>query len=262
MAIMFIEFVAVSTSEQNATLGKTTKGGRMSKVVVLLPALNEEQTIGNTIRDIRKFLPDDDILVIDNASTDKTTVIANKMGATVLTSPKRGKGRAIRDAIDVLRISPKLQADYCIMMDSDFTYPAKHIPAILKELENGADVVMGYRNSKDAKSMSLLNSAGNVLLSLLAGALYGYRPKDLCTGMWGFRKEATEKFDLISNGFTLEANLFSSAMRTKCRVKQIPISYRARPDGSKAKLKIKDGFRIGGFLIKERVKMLAHLNNI
>ena len=234
----------------------------MSKVVVLLPALNEEQTIGNTIRDIRRFLPDDDILVIDNCCTDRTAGIAKNMGALVMRAPIKGKGRAIRDALGVVNISSAMQATYCIMMDSDFTYPAEYIPKIIDELDNGADVVMGYRNSKASKSMSLLNSAGNVLLSFLASALYGYRPKDLCTGLWGFRREVTEKFVLTSNGFTLEANLFSNAVGLRCRIKQIPISYRARPDGSRAKLKIRDGFRIGGFLIKERVRMLVHLNNV
>ena len=121
-------------------------------------------------------------------------------------------------------------------------------------LKKNADVVMGYRRCKQTGSMTFINSIGNHVLSFLAGVLYDYWVKDVCTGMWGFRREVLEKYNLTSNGFTLEADLFVNAMKNKNAVRQLPISYRARPDGSHAKLKVRDGFAIGWFLIKSKFK--------
>jgi len=70
--------------------------------------------------------------------------------------------------------------------------------------------------------------------------------------MWGFRRDALKKFKLTSPKFTLEADFFVNAVKTKCNITQIPISYRARVDGSLPKLKVSDGFDIGWFLIKKR----------
>ena len=84
--------------------------------------------------------------------------------------------------------------------------------------------------------------------------LYKKRIKDVCCGLWGFRKETLDKFYPRSEGFTLEAELFIEVIKHKCRMIQIPINYRSRQDGSKTKLKVWDGFKIGWFLIKRRFK--------
>jgi len=222
-----------------------------NELLVLLPTLNEESTIRQTIDDVREFSPVCSVIVVVDSSTDETADIARRSGAITFTVPKRGKGRAIRDIIPVLpdSVGP---VPYYIMMDGDFTYPAMYIPQMLGMLEQKADVVMGYRKNRSTGSMTKTNLFGNTVLSLLARVLYSFDVKDICTGMWGFRREALEKFKLTSDGFTLEADLFGSAMKTKCRVLQFPISYRARPDGSKAKLSVRDGFKIGWFLLSRR----------
>jgi len=225
----------------------------MVQVTILLPTFNEESTIRNTIDDIMEFAPDSNILVIDSHSTDRTTEIAGGMGATVISIPGRGKGRAVRTALKEV-ILPCYKTPCYIMLDSDFTYPAQYIPRMIAMLDKGADVVMGYRRYKSPGSMTFVNNLGNKALSFLAGMLYDYWVPDVCTGMWGFRREALERFSLTSNGFTLEADLFGNAMKTKCKVRQLPISYRARPDGSHAKLKVRDGFAIGWFLIKNKFR--------
>lgn len=223
-----------------------------SKPTVLIPTLNEEQTIGATIADVRKYVPDCHIVVVDSSS-DKTADIASKMGATIIGVPKRGKGRAVRDALNIIpAIFPKPHSDFYIMLDGDSTYPAEHIPDMLTLLQNTADVVMGYRRWLDPGSITFLNGIGNAGLSLLASILYFRWVEDLCTGLWGFRKEALDKFRLTSDGFTLEADLFTNAALTKCRIAQMPIHYRARPDGSKTKLSVFDGFRIAAFVIRKR----------
>ena len=113
---------------------------------------------------------------------------------------------------------------------------------------------MGYRSIKEEGSMTTINGVGNLGLSLLASFLYGKWVRDICTGMWGFRKSALKKFTLTSPRFTLEADFFVNAVKTHCNIVQIPIEYRARPDGSLPKLKVKDGLEIGWFLVKKRLQ--------
>lgn len=217
--------------------------------IVMIPALNEELAIGQTVREIKQLIPDSTVVVVDSDSTDRTATIAKAEGAVVINAPRGGKGVAVRFALSQL-----LRSDipYLVMMDGDYTYPAHHLDAILRALMDGADVVIGYRHKKALGSMTRVNTIGNKALSLLASLLYGYWVKDVCSGMWGFRIQALRGFTLTSNRFTLEADLFVNARRTHCRIAQVPINYRARLSGSVAKLRVSDGIKIGWFIIKSR----------
>jgi len=217
-----------------------------SEVTVVLPAYNEEESIGGVIDEILALPVKYDILVIDNGSTDETYNILFHKGVKVITEPKKGKGNAIQLGFDVV------QTKYIIMMNSDYTYPAEEIPKLLDELEEGYDVVIGERYWKEGGSMSLTNSFGNKILSFLASSLYGHRIPDLCSGMWGFRKHMLDTFCIRSEDFTLEADLFVNSVKNRCLIAQIPIHYRSRLEDSNAKLKVKDGFKIAWFLIRRR----------
>lgn len=216
-------------------------------LTVLLPAYNESKTMKLTIDDVRQYAPNARILVIDNNSTNGTGKLAKTMGADVITITKQGKGNAVRGVIQ------DINTPYCVMMDSDYTYPAKYIQKIIAELWNGADVVMGYRNDIAYGAMTRTNKFGNRCLSLMASILYWSFVHDVCTGLWGFKTKALKNMELISDGFMLEADLFSNAVCSRCNISQIPIYYRARIDGSLAKLKVLDGFKIGWFLIRRRL---------
>jgi glycosyltransferase involved in cell wall biosynthesis len=219
----------------------------MPKLIVLLPAYNEEKAVGTTVREVRQHVPDARVVVIDNRSSDKTAEVARGAGAEVLPVELPGKGNAVRSVLPWLE-----NYDYLVMMDSDCTYPADHIPSIVERLEEGYDVVMGYRYQCEDKAIPSVNLVGNRLLSLEASILYRQKVIDVCTGMWGFRREAIQRFNLTSPRFTLEVDLFINAVRTKCRFAQIPIRYRCRMNGDKSKLKIKDGLEIGWFLLRNR----------
>jgi len=97
------------------------------------------------------------------------------------------------------------------------------------------------------------------MLSLLATILFRRRVRDVCTGMWAFQRGVLDKFELESGGFTLEADLFVNCVRNRCRIKQVPIDYRARLDGSLPKLRIVDGVNIGAFLIKKRLNWIENI---
>lgn len=216
-------------------------------LTIILPAYNEEAGIGLVLEEAKligcKFL------VGDNNSTDRTKEVCEQRGIKPLSVLEKGKGNVIRELIN------RVATPYIVMVNSDYTYPLKYIPTIYSLLSmQHYDVVIGPRQFKEPGSMPFLNSFGNWGLSILASTLYGFRVYDLCTGMWGFRTEIIKRINIESNGFTLEAEFFSKAVKNKCKIGQIPISYRPRLNGSQAKLKISDGFKIGWFLVKERFR--------
>ena len=222
----------------------------MDKVTVVLPAYNEEKAIGKVIDEIRALPIECKILVGDNTSSDGTYNVVKNKGITPVRVREKGKGNVVRALLKYV------ETPYVITVDADYTYPiGNHLMSICSAL-GGRDVVICYRRWKERNSMSLTNSIGNYLLSLLASILYGYKVRDFNSGLWGFKKEALDKFKLTSKGFTLEADFFTNAIKHKCKMWQIPIRYRARLDGSKPKLKIWDGFKIAWFLLHRRFDAL------
>jgi dolichol-phosphate mannosyltransferase len=224
----------------------------VKKVSVVLPALNEEETIGKVIdevpvADIAAMGYSVEIVVVDNASTDGTADIAAAKGARVISEPKRGKGRAIRTAF------AQVDADFVFMIDADYTYPSVHIPQMLKLLESGCDVVLGSRlkGHRDPGSIKRFNVIGNYLLSFMASVLYMKRVSDLCTGFWGFRREVIDNLIIDAAGFELEANMLSQVARRGYRIGEVPIGYRRRPTASKLG-SVKAGFYIGRTLLRKR----------
>ena len=220
----------------------------MSEVTVVLPAYNEEEAIGQVIDEIKALPVDCDILVVDNGSTDETYNILTYKDVRVITQPKKGKGNAMQLGFQL----PKTR--YVIMMNSDYTYPAEEIGRFIFYLERGYDVVVGERFWMEGNAMPGINSFGNKMLSLLASTLYGYPILDVCSGMWGFSRHILDIFNITSEGFTLEADLFVNSIKNHCNITQIPIHYRSRVENGQAKLKVKDGFKIGWFLVRNKWK--------
>lgn len=216
-------------------------------LTILLPALNESRAIGTLIDEIRDEVRIAHVLLVaDSNSTDSTASIAATKGCTVVTSPARGKGNAVRTAVS------QITTPYVIMLNSDLTYPPEHIETIYRRLVKGADVVIGVRALVHTGAMTFLHSVGNWCLSKLASVLYGVPITDLCTGMWGFRASALKSFNLTSTHFTLEADFYINTVKGKYLLQQIPIGYRCRVDGDRPKLRLSDGFKIGKFLLWNR----------
>lgn len=217
-------------------------------MAVILPAYNEEKTIGPTIDDVKHSMPSAHVVVVDNNCADRTREIALDMGAIVLKCTKQGKGHAVQSALQ------RSATNYYIMMDADYTYPARHIPDMVRLLRHNADVVVGYRRWQARKATSAVNRVGNWGLSLMARMLYGYPVHDVCSGMWGFRRSVAEKLKLESAGFTLEAELLVKCLRMGARIEQMPIEYRARFYDSKSKLRVSTGLGIGKYLLTHKNK--------
>ena len=153
----------------------------MSKrqILVILPAINEEEAIGKVIDEVPRHDLEDRgfsvrILVIDGNSRDRTREIASAKGAEVTIESRRGKGRAMRTAF------AQNKADYMFMLDADYTYPATYITNMLDVLEQGAPAVIGSRlkGTIDKGGMSWLNKVGNHILTIIANILYSQKISD------------------------------------------------------------------------------------
>ncbi len=222
-------------------------------ISIILPARNEELTIGKVIDEIpRQALEREgyqvDVLVVDNNSSDRTKQIAQEKAATVIVEQRRGKGRAMRAAFR------KVEADYVFMLDADYTYPATYIPEMVKILKH-FPVVIGSRlkGQREKGAMRQLNLIGNHLLTWLANILYQTKISDLCTGYWGFRREVIQNISLTAEGFQLEAELLTQLAKKGYVIAEIPIYYRHRE--GKAKLAgLKDGIKIGCMLLSKRFR--------
>lgn len=214
-------------------------------VTVMLPTYNEEENIVSMITRVRATIPDAEIVVVDSNSPDNTVSLAKKEGVETLVVKQRGKGLAVKHALD------KIETDYLIIMDSDLTYPTNAIPEILKRLKT-CDVVLGsrFKGHIETGAMSTINKLGNHFLTTLASLLYQKRVSDVCSGMWGFTKKAYKTIIIDAPHFELEVNLFVEAVKKNLSICELPISYAKR--GGKTKLTIKHGFDIAGYLVKKR----------
>jgi glycosyltransferase involved in cell wall biosynthesis len=226
-----------------------------AKICILLPALNEEATIGRVIdalpvMELARAGYEVRVLVADGNSTDGTRQIAAQKGADVVVEPRPGKGIAVITALG------KVEADFIFMLDADATYPPDRIPDMLNLLETH-DAVTGsrLRGRREPRAMSGLNLVGNRLLSLLATVLYGRRVSDVCTGLWGFRAGVVKSLRLTATAFELEVDLFSQLVRRGYSIAEIPIDYRRRADRPKLR-SLRDGTRIGWALIARRFRRL------
>ena len=221
-------------------------------VSIIIPALNEEDTIAKVIdeipkKDLQKAGYRVEIIVIDNNSTDGTAETAKEKGVKVIAEPVKGKGRAIRTAFK------SVSGDFIFMLDADYTYPATYIPRMLEVLQEGHDVVIGSRlkGQMGKGAMSKMHLMGNRLLVFIANILYGTRISDLCTGYWGLTRRVIDNMGLDAKGFELEAAMFAEITKKGYSIAEVPIFYRRRATPSKLS-SLKDGFKIVWTLLKKR----------
>jgi len=225
----------------------------METVAIVIPTLNEARAISKVINQV----PVNELLnaglepttyVVDGRSTDNTIDIARKMGARIVIEESRGKGAAIRTAFQ------RIEADYVIMVDGDDTYPIDVAPRIVRLLQTH-DVVVGSRlkGRIEPGAMTRVNVVGNTLLTLLARLLFNVKISDICTGLWGFRRDTIHRIELTARGFELEADLFAESVLKGCSIAEIPITYRARHDRPKL-VSLRDGLKIGAFLFNKYLR--------
>ncbi|MEM4267802.1 MAG: glycosyltransferase [Candidatus Woesearchaeota archaeon] len=234
-----------NAKERTRSTAKSTpknKAHERLNIAVLIPALNEELTIAKVVRDFRKELPSASIYVIDNASTDSTASHAKKAGAKVIYVPQKGKGRALQAAFETI------SADYYVVVDADDTYEAGDVHKLLKPILSGeVDMCVGNRMGQFTKEEKrFLHTIGNHLILLALKFCFPVKIKDMLSGYRVLNAYAVEKLNLISVGFTIETEITIKALEEGLRIKELPITYRPRPAGSKSKL---DTFSDGMYII-------------
>ncbi|MDD5339674.1 MAG: glycosyltransferase family 2 protein [Candidatus ainarchaeum sp.] len=219
----------------------------MPSVSILLPTLNEAESIGRTITEVRAAVPQAEIVVIDGLSTDRTVEIAKSLGARILLEKRKGKAFAIKAAFR------EIDSDYAVMIDADLTYPVKDIQKFLSLLKD-YDVVLGsrFKGHFEEGAMPPINGFGNQMISLVATVLYLKPVSDVCTGMWAFRKNAYKAIDVTAHTFELECNLFAQSVKKGLRMTEVPIDYARR--GGTSKVQLMDGVKDCIFLLKERFR--------
>ena len=214
----------------------------MSKIAVLIPCYNEGTTIGKVVVDFRSELPEADIYVYDNNSTDDTVEKAKKAGAIIGYERRQGKGNVVR------RMLREIDADCYILVDGDDTYPVENAREMARMvLEEKTDMVIGDRLSATyfEENKRPLHDSGNRLVRSIINRIVHSDVKDIMTGYRAMSRRLVETLPLLSEGFEIETEMTIMALDSGLDIQQIPVQYRDRPDGSESKLNtITDGCRI------------------
>ncbi|WP_409200128.1 glycosyltransferase family 2 protein [Methanobrevibacter sp. DSM 116169] len=209
---------------------------------ILIPCYNEEKTIANVINDFKNELPNADIYVYDNNSTDNTIKIAKDAGAIVRCEFKQGKGNVVRSMFR------DIDADCYILVDGDDTYPAEAAREIEKLiLSKKADMVIGDRLSSTyfTENKRPFHNVGNKLVRKFINLIFNSDIKDILTGYRGFNYDFVKSFPISSKEFEIETEMTVFALNHNFLIKQIPVNYTDRTEGSVSKLNTyKDGYKV------------------
>lgn len=215
----------------------------MEKIAVLIPCYNEELTIEKVIKDFKRELPEAEIYVYNNNSKDRTREIALKNDVIVIDEYKQGKGNVVRSQFR------DIDADIYVMVDGDDTYPAEFVHELIKPIRNGeADMTIGDRLSNGTyqkENKRHFHEFGNNLVRKSINVLFNTNLKDIMTGYRVFNKRFVKNMPVLSPNFEIETEMSLYALDKKYIIKEIPIVYRDRPDGSSSKLNtISDGIKV------------------
>jgi glycosyltransferase involved in cell wall biosynthesis len=210
------------------------------RVAVLLPCYNEEAAIAQTVIRFKAALPDAEIYVYDNNSTDRTREVAAAAGAIVRSERMQGKGHVVR------RMFADVEADIYVMADGDATYDASAAPDLVRKLiDEQLDMVVGARQSEVEEAYRRGHRLGNRLFTGLLASLFGRTFSDIFSGYRVFSRRFAKSFPALSRGFETETEISVHALELAMPVGEVVTAYGARPEGSHSKLSTwGDGWRI------------------
>ena len=217
------------------------------RITAVIPCLNEEIGISEVLREVPPFV--DEVIVVDNGSTDRTAVIARDMGAHVISELHRGYGKAYKSGFS------RATGDIIVTLDGDHSYP---VDALSYLLEAFMHCRVGFLS---ASRFPMLNDAamtpehkfGNRILSLAMSVLFLRWVHDSQSGMWVFRRDALSKMKLVSDGMAFSEEIKIEAIKNRdIGFREIFISYSQRV-GEKKLMPWRDGFQNLMFLFRKRV---------
>ena len=212
------------------------------KIAVLLPCYNEEPTIAKVVSDFHAALPEAIIYVYDNNSTDATAQAARQAGAIVRHEPMQGKGNVIR------RMFREVEADCYLMADGDDTYPAEQARQMVTPiLEEHVDMVIGDRLSSTyfEQNKRPFHNGGNRVVRWLIRRFWHTDIHDIMTGYRAFSRTFVKNFPVMSGNFEIETEMTIHALDRRFLLREVPVVYRDRPQGSVSKLNtLSDGISV------------------
>ncbi|RLF19921.1 MAG: glycosyl transferase [Thermoprotei archaeon] len=219
-----------------------------SEVTIVIPTLNEAEAIGKVLNEIINVgIPKDNILVVDGGSTDGTVDIVNSMGVKVILQEGKGKADAIRTAVRYIK------TPFTLLMDGDYTYPARYIPELYNKIKQGYDLVIGAR-LLDRSSQGILFKFGNKVLTKFFNVLFGTGLRDVLSGMYIIRTSILKELFFETRSFGIETEIVAHVVNTTNRIAEVPIEYRRRL--GKKKLKVRHGFLI----LREMIRLAWRYN--
>jgi glycosyltransferase involved in cell wall biosynthesis len=221
-------------------------------IAVAIPCYNEAAAIATVIAGWRSALPEAEIVIFDNNSSDGTGQIALDLGARVVPVPEQGKGHAVRAIFRELADRRAV-----VMVDGDGTYPPEAIGPLLKPiLDESADMTVGARQPvAESGAMSPVRGLGNVLIRAAFQVLIGRGSGDLLSGYRVFSHHVLATLPLRSTGFEIETELASEAVARRLRVVEVSVPYHPRIAGTVSKLKaFRDGRRILATIVAQSLR--------
>lgn len=232
-----------------AALAPTAADAALPSVSVVMPCLNEEETVGICVRKAINWLQrtgrPGEVLVVDNGSTDRSVQIATEAGARVIHERRRGYGQAY------LRGFAEARGDYVVMGDSDDTYDFSDLDALIEPLGRGADMVLGNRFAGGIAAGAMPwahRHIGSPIINGLIRLFFGTRIGDSQSGLRAFRRSVTDRLGLRSSGMELASEMIVSASRAGLNIAEVPAPYALRRGESKLNT-LRDGWRHMRFLL-------------
>lgn len=214
----------------------------MEKIAVLIPCYNEELTIEKVIKDFKSELLEAEIYVYNNNSRDNSYEIAKKSGAIVRNEYKQGKGNVVKAMFE------QIDADIYILVDADDTYPAESATKLIEAIRDGADMAVGDRLSNgtyEKENKRRFHGLGNSLVKNAINFLFKTNLHDIMSGYRAYNKKFVKNFPILTKSFEIETEMTLHALDKNYIIKEIPIEYRDRPDGSVSKLNtMSDGIKV------------------
>jgi hypothetical protein len=200
------------------------------KVAVVIPVFNERESLPLVVADIPRDLVGE-IVVVDNGSTDDTSVVARELPARLVREDRRGYGSACLAGIAALEPAPP---EVVVFLDGDYSDHPEELPRLLDAIAAGADLVIGSRMLGTVEPGALLPQAriGNALACILIRTFYGHRYTDLGP-FRAIRWEALRRLDMKDTNFGWTAEMQVKAVRNRLTISEVPVSYRRRVGVSK-----------------------------